>query len=174
MGGGRFIEGGGQIYRGGGENRSLYNPNDLDLIDTRIPKISPHLLEYKINPKAFINAHNFANLDALVEEVKRIDNDNLAYESMRNEPLFLDNFNPKEFYAKKIFDFFDNIFSQPPNLALRRGEGQHLSVYRTRIANIGKNADLSKDALNIARFYDKIRKSTRKIRHKMRFWKMRF
>ena len=119
-----------------------------------------------------------------MEEVKRIDNDNVAYESMRNEPLFLDNFNPKEFYEKRIFDFFDNIFSQSPNLAFRRGEGQHLYNYRNRQASLSKfgkkihlldkfsnYADLGKDALNIARFYDKIRKSTRKIRRKMQFWK---
>ena len=119
-----------------------------------------------------------------MEEVKRIDNDNDAYESMRNEPLFLDNFNPKEFYEKKIFAFFDNIFSQSPNLAFRRGEGQHLYNYRNRQASLSKfgdkihlldkfskDADLGKDALNIARFYDKIRKSTRKIRRKMQFWK---
>ena len=168
----------------GGDNKSLYNPNDLDSIDTRIPHIAPHLIEYQINPRAFINAHNFPNLDALVEEVKRIDNDNNAYESMRNEPLFLNNFNPKRFYEKKIFDFFDNIFTQSPNLAFRRGEGLMIHDYRKRIANISKYsdkihlldkfsnyADLGKDALNIAKFYDKIHKSTRKIRHKMKFWK---
>ena len=150
----------------------------------RIPQISPHLLEYKINPKAFINAHNFPNLDSLVEEVKRIDNDDKAYNAMRNEPLFLDNFNPKVFYEKRILEFFDNIFSQSPNLAFRRGEGQHLNIYRKRIANISKYGDkiglldkfsdcedLGKDALNLAKFYDKIRKSTRKFRHALKFWK---
>ena len=141
----------------------------------RIPKISPHLIEYKINPKAFINAHNFANLDALVEEVRRIDNDNNAYESMRNEPLFLDNFNPKDFYEKKFFAFFDNIFSQSPNLAFRRGEGQRMDWYRgvlnQNMLKIELCKNLSKDAINIAKVYDSILKSTRPIRHKLKFWK---
>lgn len=151
-----------------------YNPNNHESIDTRIPKISPHLLDYKINPKAFINAHNFANLDALVEEVKRIDNDNKAYESMRNEPIFLDNFNPKDFYEKKILDFFDNIFSQSPNLAFRRGEGLILYGYRNSIAKINKYdkyESLGTDALNIARFYDRIHKSTQRFRRKLKFWR---
>lgn len=172
-----------QSTHGGGGNHT-YNPHDLDSIDMRIPQISPHLLEYKINPKAFINAHNFPNLDSLVEEVKRIDNDDKAYNAMRNEPLFLDNFNPKAFYEKKVLEFFDNIFSQSPNLAFRRGEGQHLNIYRKRIANISKYGDkmglidkfsdcedLGKDALNLAKFYDNMRKSTRKFRHKLKFWK---
>ena len=167
----------------GGDNKSLYNPNDLDSIDTRIPHIAPHLIEYQINPRAFINAHNFPNLDALVEEVKRIDNDNNAYESMRNEPLFLNNFNPKRFYEKKILDFFDNIFSQPPNLAFRRGEGQRMDWYRNLLTlmlkpdnafivkKFKKYKDLGNGALRIARFYDWIHKSTRPIRHALKFWK---
>lgn len=114
----------------------------------RIPQISPHLLEYKINPKAFINAHNFPNLDALVEEVRRIDNDKNAYDEMRNAPLFLDNFNPKTFYEKKVLDFFDNIFTQSPNLAFRRGRGRHLNAHNARI----KLTHLTRDALNIAKF----------------------
>ena len=38
-----------------------------------LPNIPPHLLEYKLNPKAFINAHNFPNLESLLQEVIRID-----------------------------------------------------------------------------------------------------
>ncbi len=159
---------------GGASPAENYNPNNPKSIDTRIPKISPYLLDYKINPKAFINAHNFPNLDALVEEVKRIDNDNKAYESMRNEPIFLDNFNPKVFYEKKILDFFDNIFSQSPNLAFRRGEGLILYGYRNSIAKINnydKYESLGTDALNIARFYDRIHKSTQRFRRKLKFWR---
>lgn len=152
-----------------------FNPNDLESIDTRIPTISQNLIEYKINPKAFINAHNFPNLNALLEEVKRIDNDDKAYEAMRNEPLFLDNFNPKEFYEKKILDFFDNIFSQGANLAFRRGVGQHLATYEHRIKS---SYGLSKDALNVAKFItfiqrkgtNKLTKQWTKVIKKLKFW----
>lgn len=125
-------------------------------------------------------------MDALVEKVKRIDNDNKAYESMRNEPIFLDNFNPKDFYEKKILDFFDNIFSQSPNLAFRRGEGQRMDWYRNLLSlmlnpdnaptvkKFKKYKNLSRGALRIvqiAGFYDEFHKSTRPIRHKLKFWK---
>ena len=125
-----------------------FDISDTECIDMRVPEIPLHLIEYKINPKAFINAHNFPNLNALLEEVKRIDNDDKAYEAMRNEPLFLDNFNPNEFYEKKIFEFFDYIFSQGADLAFRRGKGRHLNAHNKRI----KLTHLTRDALNIAKF----------------------
>ena len=151
----------------GGGNR--YNPHDLDSIDTRIPRISSHLFDYKINPKAFINAHNFPNLDALVEEVKRIDNDECAYSAMRNEPLFLDAFHPKAFYEKKVLEFFDNIFSQSPNLAFRRGEGLALQNYRDEIANMRECANFSKDTIQLAKCYNFLRKGASKVRNKLKF-----
>lgn len=125
-----------------------FDISGTECIDMRVPEIPLHLIEYKINPKAFINAHNFPNLNALLEEVKRIDNDDKAYEAMRNEPLFLDNFNPNEFYEKKIFEFFDYIFSQGADLAFRRGKGRHLNAHNKRI----KLTHLTRDALNIAQF----------------------
>lgn len=96
------------------------------MIDTQIPHISAHLLEYGINPKAFINAHNFPNLQDLVQEVKRIDNDEKAYKEMYLQPLFLDDFNPYEYYEKKLEMFLDSIVSQDSKTALRRGDGTHI------------------------------------------------
>lgn len=152
-----------------------FDISDNECIDMRVPEIPLHLIEYKINPKAFINAHNFPNLNALLEEVKRIDNDDKAYEAMRNEPLFLDNFNPNEFFEKKIFEFFDYIFSQGADLAFRRGVGQHLASYQHRI-KAGLN--LSKDALNVAKFItlvqrkgtNKFTKKWTKMIKKVKFW----
>ncbi|WP_395002542.1 glycosyltransferase family 10 domain-containing protein [uncultured Helicobacter sp.] len=101
-------------------------PQDSDVIDTQIPHISAHLLEYGINPKAFINAHNFPSLQDLVQEVKRIDNDEKAYKEMYLQPLFLDDFNPYEYYEKKLEMFLDSIVSQDSKTALRRGDGTHI------------------------------------------------
>ncbi len=156
---------------GGGD----FNPSDLEAIDMRIPAIDERLLDYKINPKAFINAHNFPNLNALLDEVKRIDNDDAAFEAMRREPLFLDNFNPREFCEKKLLEFFDKIFSQGANLAFRRGVGQHLSSYAHRVKS---SLNLSKDALNVARFVsfvqkkgsNKLTKQCTKLALKIRQW----
>ena len=107
----------------------ITNPNisqSKHQIDMTLPNIPPHLLEYKLNPKAFINAHNFPNLESLLQEVIRIDTDEKAYQAMLQEPIFLDNFNPFSYYEKRLFDFFDSIFSQEPQKAFRRGRGQLL------------------------------------------------
>lgn len=98
-----------------------------------LPNIPPHLLEYKLNPKAFINAHNFPNLESLLQEVIRIDTDEKAYQAMLQEPIFLDNFNPFSYYEKRLFDFFDSIFSQEPQKAFRRGKGQVLEQHKTNL-----------------------------------------
>ena len=98
-----------------------------------LPNIPPHLLEYKLNPKAFINAHNFPNLESLLQEVIRIDTDEKAYQAMLQEPIFLDNFNPFSYYEKRLFDFFDSIFSQEPQKAFRRGKGQIMQQYQTML-----------------------------------------
>lgn len=150
-----------------------YNPQDLDCIDMRMPKISKKFIDFKLNPKAFINAHNFPNLNALVEEVKRIDNDEEAYKTMRNESLFLDNFDMNAFYEKKLWNFFDNIFSQNPNLAFRRGDGLLIDkIYIRRIkdmiANVQKFENLSKNAKKTAKFVNKIDVKVRNFRHKIR------
>ena len=97
-----------------------------------LPNIPPHLLEYKLNPKAFINAHNFPNLESLLQEVIRIDTDEKAYQAMLQEPIFLD-FNPFSYYEKRLFDFFDSIFSQEPQKAFRRGKGQVLEQHKTNL-----------------------------------------
>ncbi len=98
--------------------------------DMRIPNIPTHLLEYEINPKAFINAHNFPTFKELIDEIKRIDNDDKAFREMLQEPVFLHDFQPREFYDEKVFQFLDYIVSQGPIYAKRRGEGQHLQSYR--------------------------------------------
>lgn len=85
------------------------------------------------------------------------------------------NFNPNEFYEKKIFEFFDHIFSQGVDLAFRRGVGQHLASYQHRI-KAGLN--LSKDALNVAKFItlvqrkgtNKFTKKWTKMIKKVKFW----
>lgn len=94
-------------------------------INQALPVISPSLIEYKINPKSFINAHNFATWDDLIEEIKRIDNDDEAYLAMLKEPVFLDDFDAVRFYEKRLERFFDYIFLQAPALAFRRGAGSY-------------------------------------------------
>ncbi|RDU64911.1 hypothetical protein CQA53_07570 [Helicobacter didelphidarum] len=120
-------------------------------IDTTIPNISHNLFDYTINPKAFINAHNFSTLDELVDEVKRIDNDHKAYQDMLHEPLFLDNFDPCKYYEKQIFNFLDSILSQDPNEAFRRGNSAMLYLYNYRAQKRDNSAKLRKKIAHFPR-----------------------
>ncbi|WP_233715411.1 glycosyltransferase family 10 domain-containing protein [Helicobacter trogontum] len=104
----------------------VYNGGGYGMFDTRIPNIPAYLFDYKINPKAFINAHDFPTFKELIDEIKRIDNDEQAFKDMLNEPVFLNNFNPKEFYSQKTFHFLDYIVSQGPVCAKRIGRGSRL------------------------------------------------
>lgn len=72
--------------------------DNIESIDTSILHISPHLIDFNINPKALINAHNFRNLEVLVDEVRCIDNNKETLVSIVNEPLFTNAFNPVVFY----------------------------------------------------------------------------
>lgn len=94
---------------------------EYGIFDTRIPNIPPYLFDYKINPKAFINAHEFPTFKDLIDEIRRIDNDDRAFKDMLNEPVFLDGFEYREFYSQKVFHFLDYIVSQGPVYAKRRG-----------------------------------------------------
>ncbi|STQ87022.1 glycosyltransferase family 10 domain-containing protein [Helicobacter muridarum] len=46
--------------------------------------------KFIFNPKSFINAHNFDSIEDLVDEIRRIDNDDYAYFNMLKEPAFID------------------------------------------------------------------------------------
>lgn len=95
----------------------------------RIPNVSHSLIDYEINPKAFINAHNFPTFKDLIDEIKRIDNDSYAFETMLREPVFLNNFNPHKFYIEQISAFLDHIITQGVNNAKRRGNGYWLRTH---------------------------------------------
>lgn len=96
----------------------------------RIPSIPFSAIDYEINPKAFINSHNFSTFEDLIEEIRRVDNDDEVFSSMLKEPIFLNNFNPSEFYVAKILDFFDYIISQGPLQAKRCGDGFWLRTHK--------------------------------------------
>ncbi|MDD6056547.1 MAG: glycosyltransferase family 10 [Helicobacteraceae bacterium] len=88
-------------------------------IDNTIPQINEKLLEYKINPKAFINAHNYESWDEVIQEIKRIDNDRDAYLQMLSEPVFIGNFDVSRWY-KKFSEFLFHIVEQDLKEAYRR------------------------------------------------------
>ena len=63
------------------------------------------------NEKSFINCNKFENLDEVLTEVKKIDNDDEKYIEMLNEPIFKDeeHFNKQQ---KRLKDFLYNIFDK--------------------------------------------------------------
>ena len=73
------------------------------------------------NPKAFVNLADFSDINAMIEFIKYLDNDENAYLAMLNEPLILDS-RILEKNDKKLADFLRHIFSAEN--PYRRGFGQ--------------------------------------------------
>jgi hypothetical protein len=72
------------------------------------------------NPKAFINVMDYSSIDAVVQRVVELDNDDKAYMTMLQEPALL---LPNEFSLKtqmeKMVAFMQHIVEQPLNTAQR-------------------------------------------------------
>jgi len=73
-----------------------------------------------INPKAFINCHEFDCLEEVIEAVKEIDNDEERYLQMLSEPWFVAGQEPEALQDASIARFLCNIFDQEPANAIRR------------------------------------------------------
>lgn len=71
------------------------------------------------NPKSFVNAHDFPSFDAMIEQVKEIDNNDELYLSMLNEPIIQPDADVAE-----LSDFLYSIFDQPLSSAKRRSQSQ--------------------------------------------------
>lgn len=72
------------------------------------------------NPKAFINCHNYPDMNAVVEEIKRLDQDNAAYLAMLNEPIFAEGHVPDRYSDETVLKFLSDIIEQPVSKAIRR------------------------------------------------------
>jgi hypothetical protein len=83
----------------------------------------PTITDY-LNPKAFINAHDFDSTESLVEHIKNIDQDDQAYQAMLTEPWFPNQQEP-EFWKDSTFAaFLSNIFDQSHEQAYRRNRSR--------------------------------------------------
>ncbi len=76
------------------------------------------------NPKAFINCHDFESLEAVVEKVREIDQNDSLYLQMLAEPWFTDGIEPDCLKDQTFVSFLDHIFRQPPYTAYRRNRGR--------------------------------------------------
>lgn len=73
-----------------------------------------------LNPKAFINCHDFDSLEAVVEKVRAIDTDDALYRNMLSEPWFRGGQEPEALQDAGIIRFLSHIFDQEPSKAMRR------------------------------------------------------
>lgn len=75
----------------------------------------------EFNPEAFINCHDFASLEEVLDEVKRLDNDDEAFLKMLKSPIIRDDSSAKEYLADNyVSDYLYKILSQDPAKAYRR------------------------------------------------------
>jgi len=72
------------------------------------------------NPNAFINCNDYNSPKEIIENIRRLDNDESAYLKMLNEPVFKNGQLPEQFSDENILNFLSNIIEQPLEKAVRR------------------------------------------------------
>lgn len=77
-----------------------------------------------INPKAFINCHDFPALREAVEHVIKVDQDDGLYRAMLAEPWFVGESEPAALAEATCAGFLRSIFDQEPAQAFRRPRGR--------------------------------------------------
>jgi hypothetical protein len=83
----------------------------------------PTITDY-INPKAFINCHDFDSLEDINAHIRMIDENDDIYLKMLSEPWFKDKSEPHEWQDSTIIHFLRNIFDQNYEQAFRRNRGR--------------------------------------------------
>jgi len=86
----------------------------------------------QFNPKAFINCHDFKNMEALIDHVRQIDQDNEAYTEMLNQPWFKNSIEPEEWSDDTYVAFLSNILDHPYAKAFRRNRSRWGMKYEKR------------------------------------------
>lgn len=75
-----------------------------------------------VNSNAIINCHDYPDLNSVIEEIKRLDNDDDAYKQKLMEPIFVKSDMVEEYLAERE-RFIYNILEQPYDSAFRRNQG---------------------------------------------------
>ena len=76
------------------------------------------------NPAAFIDCSRFPSLEAVAEEVRRLDADDAAYEAMLAAPIFREGRCPHAFEEGRLREFFGHILAQMEAGTARRRSRQ--------------------------------------------------
>lgn len=80
---------------------------------------TPDVVE-DFNAKAFINCHAYQSIDEVIAEIRRLDEDPVAYAAMLEEPLFEAGIEPARLRKEEIMSWLTHIFDQPREQAYRR------------------------------------------------------
>ena len=87
-----------------------------------------------INTRAIINCHDYPDMESLIEEIKRLDNDDEAYLQKLMEPILVDE-DMTEKYLREREEFIYHIIDQPYAKAFRRNRGLRGQWYNDWFCN---------------------------------------
>jgi hypothetical protein len=100
------------------ENESLPDYTTEKITDAMMTRAlavywgNPHIAE-EFNTKSFLNAHDFATDEALIDKIIELDQDDSKYLEYAQEPFFK-NDKPNEFFSRtRLLDQFERIFNTP-------------------------------------------------------------
>lgn len=87
----------------------------------------------EFNPDAFINCHDFDSFEDVLEEVKRLDNDDEAFLKKLTSPIVSDNSSVEKYLSENyVSDYLYKILSQDPDKAFRRNRVYQGERYENR------------------------------------------
>jgi len=85
------------------------------------------------NSEAFVDCHACGSLEAAVERVKQIDQDDALYRRMLEAPAFRNGIEPDYLREERIKAFLYHIFDPPLEQAFRRNRGRWGMKYERRL-----------------------------------------
>lgn len=110
------------------------------------------------NDKAFINCHAYENFQEVIEEIKKIDEDDELLKSYLMEPIGTEEKFPED-ALKEYRNFIIKICRQNPQEAFRRNNFFWGAKYQKRMK---KFVELERTHIKLKKIYSRIRKSFKK------------
>ncbi|TVP82310.1 MAG: hypothetical protein EA353_00580 [Puniceicoccaceae bacterium] len=92
----------------------------------------PHVADY-FNPKAFINCHDFSDLQAVADHVAEVDQDDARYAQYMREPWVREGVEPDLLSDANVVKFLKQIFDAPQDQAYRRNRGRWGQKYEKQL-----------------------------------------
>jgi hypothetical protein len=93
---------------------------------------APDVAEH-FNSEAFINCHDFASFDQVIERIDEIEHDDELYMHILSQPILLENSLARSFRTAKIVEYLRYILMQEPGQAKRRPEYGAAGTYSQKM-----------------------------------------